>query len=100
MRRCLDDPNELAYYLVWAPPDTPLSTMVQAIGARWHIEEDLEAGKALGLDHSEVRSYLGWYRHITLVLLAAPSCSASPSRATSRRLPHLPSQRPARRSSR
>ncbi len=71
VRRCLDDPHELAYYLVWAPADTPLSLMVQPIGARWHIEEDLEATKALGLDHYEVRSYLAWYRHITLILLAA-----------------------------
>ena len=71
VRRCLDDPYELAYYLVWAPADTPLSTMVQAIGARWHIEEDLQACKALGLDHYEGRSYLGWYRHITFVLLAS-----------------------------
>src|SRR6266487_4825020 len=71
VRRCLDNPNELDYYLVWAPPDTPLPTMVQAVGGRWHIEEDLQAGKALGLDHYEVRSYLGWYRHITLVLLAS-----------------------------
>jgi SRSO17 transposase len=70
VRRCLDNPDELAYFLVWAPPETPLSTMVQAIGARWRIEEDLQASKALGLDQSEVRSYLGWYRHITLVLLA------------------------------
>ncbi len=45
--------------------------MVQAIGARWGIEEDLEATKALGLDHYEVRSYHGWYRHITLVMLAS-----------------------------
>jgi len=44
--------------------------MVQAIGARWHIEEDLEATKDLGLDQYEVRSYVGWYRHITLVMLA------------------------------
>jgi SRSO17 transposase len=70
VRRCLDDPNEVAYFLVWAPTDTTLPIMVQAIGARWHIEEDLEASKALGLDHCEGRSYLGWYRHITLVLLA------------------------------
>jgi len=70
VRRCLDDPHELAYYLVWAPPDTPLPLIVLAIGARWRIEEDLEATKDLGLDHYEVRSYLGWYRHITLVLLA------------------------------
>ncbi len=71
VRRCLDDPHELAYYLVWGPAETPLPTMVQAIGARWHIEEDLHASKALGLDHYEVRSYVGWYRHLTLVLLAA-----------------------------
>ena len=70
VRRCLDDPDELAYYLVWAPPETPLPIIVLAIGARWRIEEDLEAAKDLGLDHYEVRSYLGWYRHITLVLLA------------------------------
>src|SRR5712692_5099328 len=70
VRRCLDDPNELAYYLVWAPPETPLPIMVQAIGARWHVEEDLQATKALGLDQYEVRSYRGWYRHLTLVLLA------------------------------
>jgi len=71
VRRCLDDPNELAYFLLWAPPDTPLPSMVQAIGARWRIEEDLQASKDLGLDHYEVRSYLGWYRHLTLVLLAS-----------------------------
>ena len=70
VRRCLDDPQELAYYLVFAPKATPLSTIVQAIGARWHVEEDLQATKDLGLDQYEVRSYLGWYRHITLVMLA------------------------------
>jgi SRSO17 transposase len=70
VRRCLDAPHELAYYLVWAPPGTSLPTMVQAIGARWHIEEDLHTCKALGLDQYEVRSFVGWYRHVTLVLLA------------------------------
>ena len=70
VRRCLDDPHELASFLVWAPLDTPLPLMVQAIGARWSIEEDLQATKALGLDQYEVRSYRGWYRHLTLVLLA------------------------------
>lgn len=44
--------------------------MVRAVGKRWHIEEDLEATKDLGLDQYEVRSYVGWYRHITLVMLA------------------------------
>jgi SRSO17 transposase len=70
IRRCLDDPSKLAYYLVFAPLSTPLATIVQAIGARWRIEEDLEATKDLGLDQYEVRSFPGWYRHVTLVLLA------------------------------
>jgi SRSO17 transposase len=70
LRRCLDDPSQVTSYLVFAPPATPLPLIVQAIGGRWHIEEDLQATKGLGLDQYEVRSYLGWYRHITLVLLA------------------------------
>jgi SRSO17 transposase len=70
IRRCLDDPSKLAYSLVFAPPSTPLATIVQAIGARWRIEEDLQACKDLGLDQYEVRSFPGWYRHVTLVLLA------------------------------
>ncbi len=70
-RRCLDDPSQVTAYLVFALSATPLPTIVQAIGGRWHIEEDLQATKDPGLDHYEVRSYLGWYRHITLVLLAS-----------------------------
>lgn len=44
--------------------------MARAIGARWCIEEEFENSKDLGLDHYEVRSFPGWLRHITLVLLA------------------------------
>lgn len=40
------------------------------MGKGWHLEEDLEATKDLGLDQYEVRTFIGWYRHITLVLLA------------------------------
>ena len=71
LRRCLDDPSEKAYYLVFAPPGASLHTMVLAIGARWSIEVDLENAKDLGLDQYEVRSYVGWYRHMTLVMLAS-----------------------------
>ena len=71
LRRCLDDASQVTSYLVFAPLATPLPLIVQAIGAGFHIEEDLQATKDLGLDHSEVRSYLGWYRHLTLVLLAS-----------------------------
>jgi SRSO17 transposase len=70
IRRSRTDPQEKAYYFVFAPQGTSLQDMVEAIGARWQIEEDFENAKDLGLDHYEVRSFIGWYRHITLVLLA------------------------------
>jgi hypothetical protein len=70
IRRSISDPGEKTYSFVFAPPDTTLCAMVRASGARWHIEEDFETGKDLGLDHYQVRSFTGWYRHITLVMLA------------------------------
>jgi hypothetical protein len=40
-------------------------------GARWAIEETFQAAKGeTGLDHYQVRQYTGWYRHITLSMLA------------------------------
>jgi SRSO17 transposase len=71
IRRSIADPQEQSYYFVFAPAGTTLQEMVQAIGARWHIEEDFEQAKDMGLDHYEVRSFVGWYRHVTLVMLAA-----------------------------
>ncbi len=70
IRRCVGDPSQKTYYFVFAPQGTTLPEMVKAIGARWHVEENFENGKDLGMDHYEVRSFIGWYRHITLVLLA------------------------------
>jgi SRSO17 transposase len=92
IRRCLDDPSELAFYLVFAPLSAPLSTIVLAIGARWHIEEDLEAAKDMGLDQYEVRSFLGWYRHLTLVLLA---CAFLVSICVQQHPPGSPPQAPS-----
>jgi SRSO17 transposase len=69
LRRCLSAEQQQTYYFVSAAPGTTLLQMVQACGARWHIEENFENGKDLGLGHYEVRSYLGWYRHMTLVML-------------------------------
>jgi SRSO17 transposase len=54
LRRSLTDPQEKTYYFVFAPVGTTLQEMVKAIGARWHIEEDFENAKDLGLDHYEV----------------------------------------------
>ncbi|MFL5586600.1 MAG: IS701 family transposase [Ktedonobacteraceae bacterium] len=70
IRRCMDDPLQKTYYLVFGPQDTTLQEMVQAIGTRWRIEEHFETAKDMGLDDYEVRSWRGWYRHVTLVMLA------------------------------
>ncbi len=64
-------PPDLAYVLVFARRGTPLQEMVQVIGARWTVEQCFEVGKGeVGLDEYEVRSWHGWYRHITLCMLA------------------------------
>jgi hypothetical protein len=40
-------------------------------GQRWNIEDGFETGKnELGLDHNETRSWHGWHRHVSLVMLA------------------------------
>lgn len=70
IRRPTDPTDEPAYYLVLASPTTLLVTKVTALGERWRIEEDFANGKDLGLDHYEVRSFTGWFRSITLVMLA------------------------------
>jgi len=70
IRRSLSNAKQKTYYLVFAPPATTLEAMVKAIGARWRIEEDFETGKDMGRDHYEVRRFVGWYRHITLVMVA------------------------------
>lgn len=41
-------------------------------GARWGVEDAIKLGKsAAGMADYEVRSFHGWYRHITLAQLAA-----------------------------
>ena len=50
---------------------TLFETLVAVAGRRWTVEESLEAAKGeVGLDHYEVRHHHGWYRHITLAMLA------------------------------
>ena len=40
-------------------------------GRCWQIEQAFQAAKGqCGLDHYEVRSWHGWYRHVTLAMLA------------------------------
>jgi SRSO17 transposase len=45
--------------------------LVRVEGCRWAIEDAFETAKTeLGLDHNETRSWHGWHRHVSLVMLA------------------------------
>jgi hypothetical protein len=71
VRRSLSEPMDCAYYVVFAPASTTLEEMVSVAGTRWTIETGFETAKGeVGLDQYEVRSWQGWYRHITLTLVA------------------------------
>jgi SRSO17 transposase len=84
VRRKIGEPQELAYYVVFADAETTLEEMVTVAGTRWAIEESFETAKGeVGLDQYEVRSWHGWYRHITLALLAHAYLTAT--RATAAR---------------
>jgi SRSO17 transposase len=70
IRRHLSDAS-LAFFTTWCPHGTPLATLVLVEGCRWAIEDAFETAKNdLGLDHNETRSWHGWHRHVSLVMLA------------------------------
>jgi SRSO17 transposase len=71
LRRAMGEHPELKVYLSNAPAHTPVATLVRVAGMRWPIETAFEESKGgLGMDHYEVRSWLGWHHHMTLCLLA------------------------------
>jgi SRSO17 transposase len=71
VRRRISAPQELQAYVVFAPQATSLADVVRVAGTRWTIESGFAAAKSeVGLDPYEVRSWTGWYRHITLIMWA------------------------------
>jgi len=71
VRRSISDPTDLKVHRCFYPEGTTLATLVQVAGCRWTIETDIEEAKGeVGLDEYEVRSWSGWYKHITLACLA------------------------------
>ena len=93
VRRSLKDRNERAYYFTHAKKGTRLAKLVHVAGARWAVEECFKQTKQeVGLDEYEVRSWTGWYRHITLSMfahafLSAVRAAASPGSGQKKRPP-------------
>jgi len=71
VRRSKTDPDELRAYICFAPAGTTEQKLVKIVGTRWTIETCFKENKSeAGLDQYEVRSYDGWYKHITFSCIA------------------------------
>jgi SRSO17 transposase len=81
IRRTIAD-GELAFFSTWCPAGTGIARLVEVEGHRWAIEDGFETAKnELGLDHNETRSWHGWHRHVSLVMLAFAMLAAIRRRA-------------------
>jgi SRSO17 transposase len=81
IRRTMSD-GDLAFFSTWCPAGTDITTLVRVEGRRWTIEDSFETAKnELGLDHNETRSWHGWHRHVSLVMLAFAMMAAIRHRA-------------------
>jgi SRSO17 transposase len=73
IRRLISRPEQLTFYLCYAPEDRPatLTYFVTIAGRRWPVEETFKTGKdVLGWDQSQVRTFGGICRHTALAALA------------------------------
>src|SRR6202795_4202229 len=81
IRRHIAD-GDLAFFTTWCPAGTSIETLVAVEGHRWAIEDSFETAKnEFGLDHNESRSWHGWHRHVSLVMLAFAMMAAIRHRA-------------------
>jgi SRSO17 transposase len=97
IRRNIAD-GALAFFSTWCPKGTPREKLVAVEGHRWAIEDSFETAKnELGLDHNETRSWHGWHRHVSLVMLAFAMMAAIRYHANAvppkKTLPRLPKRR-------
>ena len=95
IRRNIAD-GDLAFFSTWCPIGTSIETLVTVEGHRWAIEDSFETAKnELGLDHNETRSWHGWHRHVSLVMLAFAMMAVIRHRANA--MPPPKTMRPSRR---
>jgi SRSO17 transposase len=95
IRRNIAD-GDLAYFTTWCTAGTSITTLVNVEGNRWAIEDSFETAKnEFGLDHNETRSWHGWHRHVSLVMLAFAMMAAIRHHAN-RQIPKKTKQRAAK----
>ena len=73
IRRLISRPDDLTFYLCWAPEDTPatMTFFVTIAGRRWPAEETFKTGKdVLGWDQCQARAWDAVCRHTALAAVA------------------------------
>ncbi len=73
IRRLLSRPDNLTFYLCWAPEDQPatMTFFITIAGRRWPVEETFKTGKdVLGWDQCQARTWDAICRHTALAALA------------------------------
>ncbi len=71
MKRSMGSDPVYSFYISNAPLSSRLALFVWLSGVRWPIEQCFEEGKSeLGMDHYEVRKYLGWNHHMLISMLS------------------------------
>ncbi|TGP14708.1 IS701 family transposase [Mesorhizobium sp. M2D.F.Ca.ET.233.01.1.1] len=66
-----DANHAFRYFSTWAPAGTEIETLFAVRQCCKIAEDGLGAAKSeLGLEHNETRSWHGWHRHVSLVMLA------------------------------
>ena len=71
VRRSRARRQALDFYACFGPPGTTLEDLVRLVGAQSTAHECCEEARhAVGLDQYEMRDWTGWYRHMTLGMLA------------------------------
>jgi SRSO17 transposase len=93
--------GELAFHYCYVPTGRPATvmTLVRVACLRWPVEEGFEFGKDhFGLDHSQVRLYTAYLRHIVLTMAALAVCAVTAAQAKTRApapiLPTTPDEQP------
>ncbi len=73
IRRLLSRPDDLAFYLCWAPEGTPatMTFFITIAGRRWPAEQTFKTGTdTLGWDQAQARTWDAVCRHTALAALA------------------------------
>jgi SRSO17 transposase len=71
VRRSKTEPKDIRAHICYAPKGTSNEKLIEVAGKRWTVESCFKESKGeVGLDEYEVRSYAGWYKHITFACIA------------------------------